>query len=164
VFERVSTLLVGHRSGKAVYGIIIALAIVITLEAHPPNALEAEATILLGALAVAIAEFYSEVLQFRITERRRLNQGEMFEIGRHVGTVLVAALLPLPVFLLVSLGLISIDFAFDVVKWMLVALLFVYGYVAAQISGAGTRWSLLLAITTGSIGVVVVLAKAALSH
>ena len=164
MIERIRSLLVGHNAGKAVYGIIIALAIVITLEAHPPSPLEAEATILLGALAVAMAEFYSETLQLRISERRRASRQENVEIGRHVGTVLVGALLPLPAFLLVSLGVMSIEGAFTFVKWMLVTLLFIYGYVAAQVGGAGIRWSILLGMMTGSIGVIVVIAKAAFSH
>jgi hypothetical protein len=164
LIERIRTLLVGHQAGKAVYGIIIALAIVITLEAHPPSAMEAEATILLGALAVAMAEFYSDVLQLRITERRQASRKEMADIGRHIGTVLVGSLLPLPVFIMASLGLLTIESAFVIVKWMLVTLLFLYGFVAAQIGGAGTKWSLLLGAMTGSIGVLVVLVKAALSH
>ncbi len=164
LIERIRELLVGHRAGKAIYGIIIALAIVITLEAHPPSALEAEATILLGALAVAMAEFYSETLQLRITEQRRVTRKEISGIGQHIGTVLVGSLLPLPIFVLASLGLLSIESAFTIVKWMLVTMLFVYAYVAAQVGGAGLRWSILLATMTGSIGVIVVLAKAALSH
>lgn len=164
MIERLRNLFVGHSAGKAVYGIIIALAIVITLDAHPPSALEAEATILLGALAVAMAEFYSETLQLRIESRRRATRQEMSEIARHVGTVLVGGLLPLPVFLLVPLGVMSIEGAFTFVKWMLVTLLFVYGYVAAQVGGAGVRWSMFLGMMTGSIGVLVVIAKAAFSH
>ena len=164
MIERIRSLLVGHRAGKVVYGIIIALAIVITLEAHPPGALEAEITILLGAVAVAIAEFYSDVLQTRITERRGVTREEMHRIGRHIGAVLVGALLPLPVFLLVSLGVLNIDAAFDLVKWMLVAVLFAYGFIAAQIGGAGTLRSLMLAGILGSTGLIVVLVKAALSH
>ena len=164
MIERIRDLLVGHRAGKVIYGVIIALAIVITLEAHPPGALEAEATLLLGAFAVAFAEFYSDVLQTRITERRRVSREEMNRIGRHIGAVLIGSLLPLPVFMLVSLGVLSIEAAFTIVKWMLVTVLFVYGFVAAQVSGAGTLWSFFLAAMMGSIGVIVVLAKAAFSH
>lgn len=164
MIERIRELLVGHRAGKVVYGIIIALAIVITMEAHPPSALAAEATILLGALAVAIAEFYSEVLQWRITEQRRVTTEQMHRIARHIGAVLVGALLPLPVFVLASLGVFSLEGAFAVVKWMLVALLFVYGYVSAQVGGAGVTWSVVLGTMVGSVGLIVVLAKAALSH
>lgn len=164
MIERIRNLLVGHRAGKAIYGVIIALAIVITQEAHPPSALVAEATILLGALAVAMAEFYSEALQLGITERHRPTREQTRELAGHVGTVMVGALLPLPIFVLASLGVFTIDAAFDIVKWMLVTLLFVYGFVAARITGVDVRWSLLLGATTGSIGVFVVLAKAALSH
>ena len=164
MIERIRDLLVGHRAGKVIYGVIIALAIVITLEAHPPGALEAEVTLLLGAFAVSFAEFYSDMLQTRITERRRVLRAEMNQIGRHVGAVLIGALLPLPMFILVSLGVLSIESAFTIVKWMLVTVLFVYGYVAAQLSGAGTLWSFFLATMIGSIGVIVVLAKAAVSH
>ena len=164
MINRIRELFIGHRAGKAVYGIIIALAIVITLETHPPRPLEAEIAILLGAFAVAMAEFYSDFLQARIDIRGRVPRAEMIDIARHVGTVLVAALLPIPVFLLVSLGVLSIEGAFTIVKWMLVGLLFAYGYVAAIIGGAGITWSIILGAMVGSIGVFVVLAKATLAH
>jgi len=157
-------ILTGYRAGKAVYGIIIALAIVISLETNPPDALEAEMTILLGALAVVIAEFYSDYLQRRIDRRGELTTAEMKQIGSHVGTVMFGALLPIPIFLLATFGVLSVASAFTIIKWMLVGLLFIYGYISCLISGVGITWSLILGSLVGSIGLVVVLAKAALSH
>ncbi len=58
--------LAGHlRSGqvsRVIYGSIIGLAVVLTMEAHPSTPVVAIGTLLATALAVALAELYSEIV------------------------------------------------------------------------------------------------------
>ena len=53
---------------RVIYGAIIGLALIVALEEHPPSSRVVVATLLGTALAVGLAEFYSDVIGAR---RRR---------------------------------------------------------------------------------------------
>ena len=154
----------GHRAAKIIYGTIIVLVVIVTLEEHPPTAEVAIGSVLGASLAVALAEFYSELIGKRIHEKRKLTQTDVHEITTSVSAVLIGALLPLPILLLAVSGAISIELALEIDQWLLIGLLVFFGYGAAVLSGAGRLWAFLFALMAGTIGIVVVLVKAALSH
>ncbi len=160
IFEKLD----GHRVAKIIYGTIIVLVVIVTLEDHPPAPRVAIASVLGASIAVALAEFYSELIGKRIHEKRRLSRMEIREITTAVSAVLVGALLPLPILILAGLDVFSVDLALRLDKWLLIGLLIFYGYAAAAVSGSGRLWATFMALLAGSIGAVVVLIKAALSH
>jgi hypothetical protein len=51
---------------RVVYGTVIGVALVAALEAHPPTAGATAATILTTAVAVGLAELYSEIVGARV--------------------------------------------------------------------------------------------------
>lgn len=153
----------GHRAAKIVYGIIIVLVVIITLEDHPPAPLNATLSILGAAFAVALAEFYSDMVGQRIHKRDHLSWTERREVATSVGAVVIGALIPLPFFLIAGLGLITSLQAFLFAKWALIALLAAYGYAAAALSGSSRFWAIFYALLAGAIGTAVVLAKYYLS-
>lgn len=154
----------GHRAAKVIYGTIIVLVVIVTLEDHPPGALAAIGSVLGAGVAVAIAEFYSELIGLRIHEKRRLTRTEIHGIATSVSAVLFGALLPLPVLLLALFDVFTVESALALDKWILVGLLVFYGYGAATLSGTGKVWATFMALLAGTIGIAVVLIKAALSH
>ena len=154
----------GHRVSKIIYGTIIVLVVIVTLEDHPPEPWGAIASVLGASIAVALAEFYSELIGKRINKKRRLSPVEIREIMGSVSAVLIGALLPLPILLLAWLDLFDVEFALRLDKWLLIGLLVFYGYAAAALSGSDRLWATLFAILAGSIGGAVVLIKAALGH
>jgi len=154
----------GHRVAKVIYGTIIVLVVIVTLEDHPPTPRVAIASVLGASVAVALAEFYSELMGKRIHERRMLSRMEIREIVSDVSAVFIGALLPLPILILAGLDLLSVDSALRLDKWLLIGLLIFYGYAAASLGGSGRLWATFMALLAGSIGAVVVLIKAALSH
>ena len=60
--------------GKIVYGSIIGMALVVTLESHPPTASVMTIWLLGTAVAVGLAEVYSETLGAEVRTRRRLDR------------------------------------------------------------------------------------------
>ena len=55
---------------RVIYGAIIGLALVVALEDHPPSPGAAAATVVGTALAVGLAEAYSEIVGARRTRRK----------------------------------------------------------------------------------------------
>ena len=61
-----------HSVSKAIYGSISVLAVLLVLEEHPPAAWRAAVTLFGSALAIALAEAYSETVAEMISRRVRL--------------------------------------------------------------------------------------------
>lgn len=165
-----NTRLVSHlrsnQVSRVVYGSIIGLALILTLEAHPPETSERSrvavviGTMLATALAVALAELYSEL----VGARTRAGMGGSTEpLGTVVGNSAAVAFgiaFPAVFFVAVALNLIDYDTAFALAKWTGLGLIAAYGYIAARLSGAGTSAALLQASFVALIAATLIVLKA----
>ena len=79
--------LASKQVSRVLYGAIIGLALVVSLENHPPPPGAVIASLLGTAVAVALAELYSEVVGAEVQTRRRVARPHLREIGRDVGAV-----------------------------------------------------------------------------
>jgi hypothetical protein len=144
-----------------VYGSIIGLALVLTMEAHPPEGKETVVGSLLAtATAVALAEFYSELVGARA---RASLGGPKVSTGRMVETALSVAFgisFPAVFFVVAALGWIEYETAFALAKWTGLGLIAGYGYAAARLSGNSHPGSLLHATGVGLIAGVLIALKA----
>jgi len=61
---------------RVIYGSIIGLALVVALGQHPPTAGQAAAAVLATALAVGLAELFSEYVGLEARERRPVRRAE----------------------------------------------------------------------------------------
>lgn len=151
------------RSGqvsRVVYGSIIGLAVVLTLEAHPPGVGSTIGSLLATALAVGLAELYSELVGART---RASLGGETEPLETVVGDVVAVGFgiaFPAVFFVAVTLGLVEYGTAFDLAKWTGLGLIAAYGYVAARLSGTGRLGSLLQAASVGLIAALLIVLKA----
>lgn len=154
-----STALMDHLASgqvsRVVYGSIIGLALVVALEAHPPANRGVIATLLGTAIAVALAELYSDWLDGKA--RRREEHGQ--EIAEHALAAALGISFPALYFILSATGVIEQDTAFTLAKWTGVALIAFYGYCAGRLSGSGQVASLLQALAVGVVGVALILLK-----
>ncbi|MGZ4748743.1 MAG: hypothetical protein ACXVYY_16835 [Oryzihumus sp.] len=145
---------------RVVYGSIIGLAVVLTLQAHPPGVGVAIGTLLSTALAVALAELYSEL----VGARARSSVGSATEpVATMVGSAVAVAFgiaFPSLFFVAVALNLVEYDTAFSLAKWTGLGLIAGYGYLAARLSGTGTSGALLQAVSVGLIAAVLIALKA----
>jgi hypothetical protein len=145
---------------RVIYGAIVGLALVVALEPHPPSAAAVGAILVTTAIAVALAELYSDVVGTRIRIRGPLGRERRREAEADVAAVAAGAAFPAIFFVLAAAEAIELDTAFTLAKWSGLGLIGAYGYAAARLSGAAVGRSLLHALAVGAIGAAVILVKA----
>jgi hypothetical protein len=102
---------------RVIYGSIIGLALVVALEAHPPAPGVVIASLLGTAVAVALAELYSEVVGFETGERRKASVSELRRWGVDSGAVAFGIAFPVVFFVLAVTGVLENETAFTAAKW-----------------------------------------------
>jgi hypothetical protein len=156
--------LVSHlRSGqvsRVIYGSIIGLALVLTMEAHPPGVGSIVGALLATAVAVALAELYSEI----VGSRARVGLGGESEPVRTIVETSMAVAFgvafPAVFFVAVMLGLLELDTAFALARWTGLGLIAGYGFLAARLAGNGHLGSLGQAVGVALIGGLLIVLKA----
>jgi hypothetical protein len=151
-----------HQVARVVYGAIIGLALVAALELHPPGAGTVIGLQLATAVAVALAEIYSEVLGSETRLRRRATRADLGHFAQEGLAVAFGIAFPVVFFVLAAAGVMETDTAFTVAKWSGAALIGFYGYCAAKLAGEGFVDSMLHACAVLLIGLFVIALKALL--
>ena len=144
---------------RVVYGSIIGLALVVALEAHPPPPAAVIASLLGTAVAVALAELYSELVGFETTRHRRAGATELRGLSADIVAVGAGISFPALFFLLAATDVLEVETAFTVAKWTGVALIGVYGYAGARLSGAGLVACLVQGAAVALIGAALIVLK-----
>ena len=145
---------------RVIYGAIISMALVVSLQAHPPPPGVVAATLLATAVAVGLAEFYSEVVGSQTRNRRRVGREQAGHILEDVAAVAFGIAFPAVFFLLAAAGVLEPDTAFTAAKWSGLGLITFYGFIAGRLAGAGLWISLLQAVAVAVIGGVLIAFKA----
>jgi hypothetical protein len=145
---------------RVIYGAVVGLALVVALESHPPPADTVAAILLSTAVAVALAELYSDLLGTTIRLRRSVVGHRRREIVTDVIAVAIGVAFPAVFFVLAAAGAIERDTAFSLAKWSGLGLLSVYGFLAARLAGADLGRASLWALAVGGIGALVIVIKA----
>ena len=89
---------------RVVYGTVIGVALVVALEAHPPTAIATAATILTTAVAVGLAELYSEVVGVRVRAAGPVPKHHRGRDAADVLAVAAGAAFPAVFFVLAAAG------------------------------------------------------------
>lgn len=107
-----------HRAAaaKAIYGLVTVLAVLVTMEDHPPVAWRGAITLFGATLAVALVDTYSETIAGMLSSQRRLSRDELREIWRDVSPVLVGAQAPTLILLVSAIGLFSVERAITIAE------------------------------------------------
>lgn len=149
-----------NQVSRVLYGTIIGLALVVALEHQPPRPAVMVSTLLGTAVAVGLAEFYSEIVGTEVRTRHRVDRSRVGEIATDVGAVTLGVSFPAVYFLLAAAGTMEVETAFEFAKWSGLALTGFYGYCAARLAGAGTLVALGQATAVALIGAFLILLKA----
>ncbi|MFI5122508.1 MAG: hypothetical protein ACHQJ5_06390 [Vicinamibacteria bacterium] len=148
-----------QRAARAVYGAIIALAVILALEEATAGAGEVIAAAIGSVIAAMLAEGYAEYIAAVIRERRHPTRSEVRETSADVGAGTLAALVPVIPFVLVELGLIELDTAYDIAPWLGLGVIGGYALLANRIAGLSrTRSGIVTAIAL-AIGLGLILVK-----
>jgi hypothetical protein len=145
---------------RVIYGSIIGLALVVALDAHPPSAAEMVSILLGTAIAVGLAEVYSEFVGTEARTRHHVTREELRTLLADAGAVLFGAGFPAVFFALAAAGAVDLDTAFDLAKWTGLGLICAYAFAAARLAGS-SRWQALVhAAVLGAIGGALIALKA----
>jgi hypothetical protein len=147
---------------RVVYGAIIGLALVVALQHHAAAAGETAAAILGTAVAVGLAEVYSEFVGVETRERRHVRRSELPGLAADAGAVVFGAAFPAAFFVLAAWDVMQLGTAFTLAKWSGLALIFLYGFAASRLAGTDLRGATLHALAVGGIGGVLIAVKALL--
>jgi hypothetical protein len=145
--------------GKVVYGAIIGLALIVALESHPPTAGVMTVWLLGTAVAVGLAEVYSEVVGAETSTRRPVSRRDLGHMAEDAAAVGAGVALPAVFFLLSALGLFEVDTAFAVAKWSGLGLIGFYGFWGARFAGAEWHRALVKGALVALIGAGLILLK-----
>jgi hypothetical protein len=145
---------------RVVYGAIIGMALIVVLEHHPPTAGVTTATLFATAVAVALAELYSDWIGHVVRHRSGFHREHLIDIAKDVSAVAIGIVFPDVFFLLATLGLLELDTAFTLAKWTGLGLITAYGYAAGRLSGESRQRAALQALAVTAIGVALIGFKA----
>ena len=145
--------------GKVVYGSIIGLALVVAIESHPPKPGVMAVWLVGTAIAVGLAEVYSEVVGKETSTRQPVTRHDMRHMAEDAVAVGFGVAFPAVFFLISALSLIDVERAFTIAKWTGLGLIGFYGYWAARFAGAPTPRALLKAALVALIGAGLILLK-----
>jgi hypothetical protein len=156
----VATHLGSRQVSRVTYGAIIGLALLVALEAHPPAPGAVIASLLGTALAVALAEYYSELVGFETVRHRGASRVELRELGKDIGAVAFGVAFPAVFFVLAAAGVLETESAFTAAKWSGLGLIALYGFAGARLSGRSLPRSLMQAGAVALIGAMLITLKA----
>jgi hypothetical protein len=151
------------RAARAVYGTIIALAVIVVLDDGQTEADEAIVAVLGATIAASMAETYADYLAAVIRQRRHMSFAEIRQAATDSALGTLAALVTLLPFVLVELGWIETQTAFDIAPWVGLALIGGYSLFANRVAGLPTRRSVLITASMLAIGLVLIVLKS-LAH
>lgn len=141
-----------HQVARVVYGSIIGLALVVVVEANPPQTRVVIGLFLGTAVAVGLAEVYSDVIGIETRERHRVRRDQVAGMLDDALAVAFGVAFPDVFFVLVAVGVLDLDTAFTVAKWSGLALIGFYAYWAARFSGASVVPALVRAAALSLVG------------
>ena len=147
---------------RIVYGVIIGLALIVALEQHPPSSRVMIASLLGTAVAVGLAEVYSEILGTETRTRAHVRRAELAEMLSEGIAVAFGIAFPVVFFILAAADVIEQDTAFTIAAWSGLGLISFYGFCAARLAGESPVFSVLQALGVGLIGAILIVLKAVL--
>jgi hypothetical protein len=145
---------------RVIYGAIIGMAVIVVLQDHPPGAASVVALLVGTAVAVGLAELYSEIVGTETRTHHRVAGEHVREILDDVLAVGFGIAFPAVFFVLAAFGAMEVETAFSLAKWSGIGLIGFYGFSAARLAGSGVPGALLQGCAAGAIGAALIALKA----
>ena len=145
--------------GKVVYGSIIGLALVVAIESHPPGPGVMAIWLVGTAIAVGLAEVYSEVVGTETSTRQPVSRRQVAHMAEDAAAVGFGVAFPAVFFLISALNFIEVERAFAIAKWTGLGLIGFYGFWAARFAGAAPHRALVKGVLVALVGAGLILLK-----
>jgi hypothetical protein len=147
---------------RVIYGAIIGLALVVALEHHSPGAGTVAALLIGSAIAVGLAELYSEIVGSQVRARRRLRRGEILPLLDETVAVTLGAAFPAVFFVLAGFDVMEEHTAFTLAKWTGLGLIAFYGFCAGKLAGETVLGACAQAVAVALVAGALIALKAVL--
>ena len=149
-------------AARAVYGLLIVMAVLEAMEVHPPHAGWEGPELLVGTvLAVALAEVYADLIAGMLVHHKRPSRTELGLTGREAAPLLIGAPLPIVALVLSALGWVGIHRAIDAAQVIAYTTLLLFGWRTARQLDTRLPARVMAGLTFAAIGFLLVAIKAA---
>jgi hypothetical protein len=160
--EAIESHLGSAQVSRVIYGSIIGLALVVSLENHPPKAGLVVASICATALAVGLAELYSDIVGAETRTHARPERTRVRTFAKEASAAAFGIGFPAVFFILAAAGALELATAFTIAKWSGLGLIGFYGFFGARLSGRTLPAAIFHAVAVGLIGGFLIAFKALL--
>ena len=150
---------IAQRAARAVYGSIVALAVIVVLDEANAEADEVIAAVIGSVIAATLAEQYAEYIGTVIRERRHLTRAEVMQTFRDGAAGMLAAMAPLIPFLLVELDAIELPTAYELAPWLGLGVIGAYALLANRMAGLSHAPNLAVTLAALAVGAALILIK-----
>ena len=145
---------------RVVYGSIIGVALIVTLQSHPPTPAVMIGWLIGTGVAVGLAELYSEVVGEETSTRHRVTRRRLRHMAEDSAVVAFGIAFPVVFFVFPLVGVGTIETAFSLAKWTGLGLVAFYGFWAARLAGAPWIRAALYAVLVASVDAILIALKA----
>jgi hypothetical protein len=132
----------------------------VVLEQHPPSDAAVAASLIATAVAVGLAELYSEIVGAETRTRHRVGRHELAEFADDALAVGFGISFPAVFFVLAALGVLDTDAAFRVARWSGLGLIAFYGWAAGRLAGQRPAVCVLQGVAVAALGGLLIVVKA----
>ncbi len=150
---------IAQRAARAVYGSIIALAVIVVLDKGGAEADEVIAAVIGSVIAATLAEQYAEYIAHVIRECRHLTRPEIVLQAKDGAAGALAALVPILPFLAVQFNWIETPTAYEIAPWLGLGVIGFYSLVANREAGLRGGTNLAVTAVAVAIGVTLIVIK-----
>jgi hypothetical protein len=151
---------IAQRAARAVYGSIVALAVILVLEEASSEADEVIAAVIGSVIAATLAEQYAEYIGHVIRERRHLTGAEISQQVKDAAAGTVAAMAALFPFLLVEVDVIELPTAYDIAPWLGLGVIGGYSLLANREAGISRARNIVVTGLALAVGASLIAIKA----
>lgn len=151
-------------SAKAIYGIILIQALLISLDQKHADPFTVAIKTFVGALIIVFAEIYSEYLGGIIQKKGFLNKIERDEIKEESFIVSAVSITPTILFLISGFGLLNTAIAFKIAYLLGLIELTTFGYIASESAGHSFLKNIKVGLITGAVGFAIIAIKYYFNH
>jgi hypothetical protein len=151
---------IAQRAARAVYGSIVALAVIVVLDKANAEADEVIAAVIGSVIAATLAEQYAEYIGHVIRERRHLTGPEVRQQVWDGAAGALAALVPLIPFVLVEVDVIEVRTAYEIAPWLGLGVIGGYSLLANRQAGVSGARNIVVTGMALAVGASLILIKA----
>jgi len=161
-FIKDSYLNVGYVS-RAIFQSIIVIALLIALQDNPPEPLNIIIILVVSVLTIQASRVYANLIAKKIEKGSSINFIKNRELIEEIWDFSKGVSIPVIVFIIAWMGLISVHIAFVISKIALLCILFIYGFLGGKMSGSNLLMSIFQGIVVLIGGSILVILKAFLN-